>query len=81
MSKYPNSGTLGKNENKRPDKQDPDYNGQAEVDGVSYWLSAWVKTGPSGSKFLSVSFKPKEQQAPRREPPKSGDDFDDDIGF
>jgi hypothetical protein len=79
---------LGKNENKRPDKQDPDYNGQAEVDGVGYWLSAWVKAGPRGSKFLSLSFKPKEQRAaPKQEPPgkygesSKSDDFDDDPPF
>ena len=81
MSKYPNSGALNKNENKRPDKNDPDYQGQAEIDGVGYWLSSWVKSGPSG-KFLSISFKPKQPaaKAPPKETPKS-DDFDDDLPF
>lgn len=81
MSKYPNSGALNKNENKRPDKNDPDYQGQAEVDGVGYWLSAWVKSGPNG-KFLSLSFKPKQQ---KQEPVKSRqpveDEFDDDSSL
>lgn len=83
MSKYPNSGTLNKNERKREGKNDPDYEGSAEVNGVGYWLASWVKAGPSG-KFLSISFKPKEA---RKEPPKSrepGEDdepFDDDLPF
>ena len=76
MSKYPNSGTLNKNENKRPDKNDPDYQGQAEVDGVGYWLSAWVKAGPNG-KFLSLSFKPKEQKVASKSPKRVEDEFDD----
>ena len=86
MSKYPNSGTLNKNERKRPDKNDPDYEGQAEVDGVGWWLSAWVKSGPNG-KFMSLSFKPKQARAPKQEPPgkygepSKSDDFNDDIPF
>ena len=81
MSKYPNSGALNKNENKRPDKNDPDYQGQAEVDGVGYWLSAWVKSGPNG-KFLSLSFKPKQaKSAPAKASKPVEDEFDDDSGI
>lgn len=85
MSKYPNSGALNKNERKRDGKNDPDYEGSAEVSGVNYWLSAWVKAGPNG-KFLSISFKPKEARAPvtpkSREPGEDDDrDFDDSLPF
>ena len=82
MSKYPNSGTLSKNERKRPDKNDPDYEGSAEVDGVGYWLASWVKTGPNG-KFLSISFKPKQPAAAKVESKSEPvqPDFDDDIPF
>lgn len=59
-SKYPNSGTLGRNQKKTQDNH-PDYSGQAEVDGVQYWISAWLKEGDNG-KFFSLSFKPKDQQ-------------------
>lgn len=59
MSKYPNSGTLGKND-KPQNENSPPYKGKAEIDGVEYWISAWVKEGPSG-KFFSLSFKPKEE--------------------
>lgn len=59
MSKYPNSGTLGRNKRKTQDNH-PEYSGQAEIDGVQYWISAWIKEGNDG-KFFSLSFKPKEQ--------------------
>jgi len=74
-SKYPNSGTLGKNEKQRPDSKDPNLSGQAEIDGVEYWLSGWTKTGRDGSKFISIAFKPKQaaQSTQRRDPPPSDD--------
>jgi hypothetical protein len=85
MSKYPNSGTLNKNERKRDGKNDPDYEGQAEVNGVGYWLACWVKAGPNG-KFFSISFKPKEARAapaqPKsRQPGEDDEPFDDDLPF
>ena len=61
MSEYDNnlSGVLFKNDKKETEKH-PDYRGQAEVDNVEYWVSAWIKTAKSGNKFMSLSFKPKE---------------------
>lgn len=61
--KYPNSGTLGKNERTRPDHKDPEYTGSLNLDGKDYWLSAWVKTGQDGKKFFSIATKPKEPKA------------------
>jgi single-stranded DNA-binding protein len=59
-------GVLFENDRKETDNH-PDYTGKCEVDGVEYWLSAWVKPGRNGD-FFSLSFKPKEgeqrQQAP-----------------
>lgn len=60
-NKYTNSGTLGRNKNKTQDNH-PEYSGSAEIDGRAYWLSAWIKKGPDGNKFFSISFKPKDQQ-------------------
>ena len=55
-----NSGALFKNDRKRPDRQDPDYTGKAELAGVAYYVDAWVneiKDKP-GRKFLKLKFKP-----------------------
>ena len=41
---YDNSGILFKNDRKTESKH-PDYNGSITVDGVEYWLSAWIKEG------------------------------------
>ena len=55
--KYPNSGILFKNKDKKEERH-ADYSGTAEVDGVDYYINAWIKEGKAG-KFFSLSFKPK----------------------
>lgn len=82
-----NSGALFKNDRKETASH-PDYKGQINVNGVDYWVSAWIKPMKNDPerRFMSMSVKPKETQAPapqRRQPaPKSGfDDMDDDIPF
>lgn len=57
--RYPNSGILGRNKRRRGDK-DPEYSGQAEINGVEYWLSAWVNEGNEG-KYFKISFTPKNK--------------------
>lgn len=90
MTTYDNTnrGALFKNERKTKDTQ-PGYTGSLNVDGVEYFLDAWIKEGKSG-KFFSVSVKRKDQQsapAPSRAPapaPKASagfDDLSDDIPF
>lgn len=54
-----NSGTLSRN-NKKISPNHPDHRGSAVVDGVEYWISAWVKEGEYG-KFFSLSFQKKEE--------------------
>ena len=56
-----NSGAIFKNDKKQTDKH-PDYRGSAEVDGVEYWVSAWIKTSKAGAKFMSLSFTVKDEQ-------------------
>lgn len=60
----PNSGTLSRNDKMREGKQDAEYTGSALIDGVEYWLNAWVnefKSGPNqGKKYFSVKFNPKQ---------------------
>jgi hypothetical protein len=76
-----NSGTLFKNEDKQEDTH-ADYQGEALVDGTLYWFNAWIKTGKSGKKFMSCSFKPKRKDAPAKESPNKGAaDLEDDIPF
>jgi uncharacterized protein (DUF736 family) len=57
----PNSGSLFKNDKQK--ENHPDYKGSAMINGVEMWMSAWLKTSGSGTKFMSFSFQPKEQQA------------------
>lgn len=62
--KYPNSGTLNKNDRKEKDTH-ADYRGQCEIDGVGYWIDAWLKPSKDGGKFMSLSFKAKQERAPQ----------------
>lgn len=75
-----NSGALFKNDRKEKDTQ-ADYKGTAKIDGVEYWLNAWINESRDGKKYMSLLFNPKEE---RREPkPKvvGGTDYDDEIPF
>lgn len=79
-----NRGVLFKNDRKEEDNH-PDYKGSVNVDGVEFWLSAWIRDGKNG-KFMSLSVKPKEvrqQQPQRRAPPprRHQEQYDDDIPF
>jgi len=90
-----NRGALFKNDDKQSDNH-PDYKGSINVNGVDMWVSGWLKTSEkTGNKFMSLSVKAKEQQAPARQaapakqaparqvPASSGfDDFpDSDVPF
>lgn len=78
MEKKDNSGVLFKNDKKESGNQ-PDYKGNITVNGVEYWLSAWIKEGKSG-KFMGLAVNPKDaQQTPRKVSPKDMDD--DSIPF
>lgn len=59
-----NSGILTKND-KQGKESRPDYKGSINIDGVDYWLSAWIKTGRDGTKlagqkYMSLSVQPKD---------------------
>lgn len=60
------SGLLSRNDRKQQPNH-PDYQGQCEINGTQFWISAWIKEGKpggklAGKKFFSLSFKPKDQQ-------------------
>jgi hypothetical protein len=71
-----NSGALFRNERKEKDTH-PDYNGNALIGGVEYYISAWLKDGKKG-KFFSFSFKPKDEsrQQGMQQARTALDDFD-----
>ena len=79
----PNSGSLFKNEKQK--ETHPDYKGTALINGVEMWMSSWLKTGANGTKFMSFSFQPKEQQqaqpaarqAVKQAPAANFDDLED----
>lgn len=85
MNKYDNSnsGALFRNNDKQSEKH-PDYKGSINVNGVEFWLSAWLKESKKGTKYMSLSCQPK-LQSDRASPPTGGrndqrpvsDDFDD----
>ena len=84
-----NSGVLFRNAKKEKESQ-PDYNGNALIDGREYWISAWVKISEKGNKFFSFAFKPKEEQTisqravagiKKPDPISSGLDMNDEIPF
>ena len=61
-----NTGVLFRNNKKNfedPEDKKPDYTGQAEINNVEYWMSAWKrKAKDSGNVFLSFKFEPKEKK-------------------
>jgi hypothetical protein len=81
-----NSGSLFRNDRKTTDKH-PDYTGSVMIGGQEMWISAWLKEGRGGTKFMSLAFKPKESQeqdpAPRSQgsPPRGGSGLNDEIPF
>jgi hypothetical protein len=80
MADYDNTNTfaLFKNDKEGVEKR-PDYKGNLNVDGVEYWVSAWIRTASkTGNKFLSGQIKPKEDK-PAADKPKP--DFDDEVPF
>ncbi len=62
------TGVLFKNDKKDSDSH-PDYKGQAEVDGVDCWLSAWINEGPKG-KFMKLKFTRKDEKSAPKPKPK-----------
>ena len=85
-----NSGSAFPNDRKTQPNH-PDYKGSANIGGVEYWVSGWVKQSAKG-KFLSMAFQPKDggfggvtsgglDEVPvKKSDPKPGPSFDDISG-
>jgi uncharacterized protein (DUF736 family) len=61
MSEYDNElrGSLFRNDRKEKDTH-PDYTGTCQIQGVEYYMNAWVKESKAGKKYFSFSFKAKD---------------------
>jgi hypothetical protein len=69
-----NRGVLFREAEKSKDS-DRDYSGSINIDGREFWLSGWIKTSAKGTKFLSLSVKPKDGASSRRP------DMEDQVPF
>lgn len=82
MSQYDNNltGVLFKNDKDGNEKR-PDYKGSAEIEGVQYWVSAWIRDTAKG-KCLSMKYERKEQQPqPATAQQQTAPAYDKDIPF
>lgn len=82
MPEYDNNmrGVLYKNDRGRGENSPP-YTGNCEIDGVEYWVSAWVKESKKGQKYFSLAFRAKDEKPQQRSNPQPSQDFNDDIPF
>ena len=63
MSENKNSGALFRND-KRETEKHPEYTGKITIEGVEYYLSAWVNEMRNGQKYYSIKATPKAATAP-----------------
>ncbi len=86
MSDYDNNnrGSIWKNEDRKSDSH-PQFKGSAEVNGVEYWVSGWLRKADANPKApaMSFSFTAKEEQSARKPTPSPsiGNDDLEDIPF
>lgn len=75
----PNRGSLFASDKKTSDAH-PTHKGSANIDGVEYWLSAWVNE-KNGRRYFSLGFERKDKQRQSRQPQQPAGDFDSDLPF
>jgi hypothetical protein len=71
-----NRGAILRNDQKEKETERDD-GGTLNGGGAKYWVSGWVKMS-KGTKYLSLSIKPKE---PGKSKASAGEAFNDEIGF
>lgn len=78
------SGALFKNKQKTTE-QHPDYQGRCEINGDTYFISAWIneaKQGKmAGEKYMKLKFSPPRESEPQSPVRSSQEELDDDIPF
>jgi len=78
---FPNSGILFANDRKRDGSRDADRTGTGDIEcphcqrRFQFFVNGWLKIGKSGSKFLSLSFKPKDDARRATAHAGAGDDI------
>ena len=60
-------GALFKNDRCTKDAH-PHYRGDCTIDGVKYWVSAWIRDGKAGGKYMSLAFRLADEQQPKPDP-------------
>ena len=63
MSENKNSGALFRND-KRETEKHPEYTGKITIEGVEYYLSAWVNEMRNGQKYFAIKATPKTATTP-----------------
>ncbi|HLO98681.1 MAG TPA: hypothetical protein VK171_08815 [Fimbriimonas sp.] len=82
---YDNTGILTANNNRKTDSH-PSHTGSINIEGVDYWLSAWVNEGKPGSRmegkrYFSLKVNRKDDQGSRPAPRQNSSFDEDDIPF
>ncbi|TME75065.1 MAG: hypothetical protein E6I48_07795 [Chloroflexi bacterium] len=62
-----NSGALFRAKGEKRSERSPGYSGKAMIGGVVYRISAWKKETRGGETFLSLSFRPADEEHGRRD--------------
>ena len=62
MENNKNSGALFRND-KRETEKHPEYTGKITIEGVEYYLSAWVNEMRNGQKYFAIKATPKAATA------------------
>jgi hypothetical protein len=82
MAEYDNTNTFALFKNDKGDNpKRPDYAGTANVDGIEFRISGWIREGKNG-KFISGSVQLKETKGEVRSGPAvEGADDSSDVPF
>jgi hypothetical protein len=82
MAEYDNTNTFALFKNDKGDNpKRPDYAGTANVDGIEFRISGWIRESAKG-KFISGQFQLKEVQGETRSKPAvEGADDNLDVPF
>jgi len=66
-----NRGAIWRNERKESDRH-PDFNGNLNVEGVEYWVSAWKRAPDAKPNSPALKFSIKRKEEKRPEPQANG---------